>query len=160
MKKARIYKPSKNVMQSGRGKTARWLLEYDSSSERAPESLMGWTQSHDTLTQVRLKFDTLEDATQYAEKNAIAYFVQQPHERIVKPRNYGDNFAYVPPGGPAPIKAVPKAAPEAQEMKAPAKPEEKKALPKKAATKKPVAKKPAAKKAPAKKLRQKPKNKA
>ena len=29
MKKAKIYKPSKTAMQSGRGKTKKWVLKFD-----------------------------------------------------------------------------------------------------------------------------------
>ena len=97
MIKARIYKPSRNAMQSGRGKTKDWVLEYENSTARKPEPLMGWTQSGDTLGQVRLKFDSLEDAQAYAEEQGIYYKVQTPAERKTKPRNYGDNFKYIPP---------------------------------------------------------------
>lgn len=93
---ARIYKPSRNAMQSGRAKTHQWVLEYESSTDKSPEPLMGWTQAGDTLGQVRLKFKTLEDAQQYAEEKGLYYKVQPAHERKVKPRNYGDNFVYRP----------------------------------------------------------------
>ncbi|MCB9984004.1 MAG: ETC complex I subunit [Rhodospirillales bacterium] len=94
---ARIYRPSKNTMQSGRAKTQNWVLEYENTTARRPEPLMGWTGSEDTLGQVRLKFDTLEDATAYAEKNNLYYKVQADSARKLKPRNYGDNFKYIPP---------------------------------------------------------------
>ncbi|MEO5367906.1 MAG: ETC complex I subunit [Magnetococcus sp. WYHC-3] len=97
MIKARIYKPSKSAMQSGRGKSQDWVLEYESASTRRPESLMGWTQSEDTLGQVRLKFATLDDARKYAETKGLYYKVQPEAVRKVKPRNYSDNFRYIPP---------------------------------------------------------------
>ena len=96
--KARIYKPSKSAMQSGFAKTGSWVLEYETTTARIPESLMGWTASGDTLNQVRVRFDTLEEALAFAEKKGIAYTVSMPHTRSVKPRNYGDNFRYIPPG--------------------------------------------------------------
>jgi hypothetical protein len=37
---------------------------------------MGWTGSDDTLTQVRLEFETLEDAIRYAEAQHLAYRVE------------------------------------------------------------------------------------
>ena len=92
MIKAKIYKPTKSTMQSGRGKTDKWLLEYERQAPLGPESLMGWTSSGDTLNQVRLKFDTLEQAIARAQKEGFDYTVQKPHERRVKPRNYSDNF--------------------------------------------------------------------
>lgn len=95
--KVRIFKPSKTAMQSGHGKTDKWVLEYETSSPRVPESLMGWVSSDDTLNQVRLKFSTLKDAEAYAKVKGWDYTVTNPHERRVKPRNYTDNFKYVPP---------------------------------------------------------------
>lgn len=86
-------------MQSGRGKIGQWLLEYETATPRQPEALMGWTASGDTLNQVKLTFDTLEDATGFAEKEGLAYTVMPEHQRRVKPRNYGDNFKYIPPAG-------------------------------------------------------------
>jgi hypothetical protein len=94
--KARISRPDKTATQSGRGRTGEWLLEYEPVTSRAPESLMGWSASGDTTNQVRLKFDTLEEAKSFAEKKGMAYVVGKPHERRVKPRNYGDNFRYIP----------------------------------------------------------------
>ena len=83
-------------MQSGHGHTQQWVVEYETTTPRAPESLMGWTASGDTLNQLRIKFDTLDEATQFADKNGLEYAVQTPHERKLKPRNYGDNFRYIP----------------------------------------------------------------
>ncbi|MBI3440711.1 MAG: ETC complex I subunit, partial [Proteobacteria bacterium] len=54
--KARIFKPAKNAMQSGRASSAKWVLEYELETPRRPEPLMGWTAANDTLNQVRMKF--------------------------------------------------------------------------------------------------------
>ena len=96
MIKARIYKPSKSAMQSGRAKTALWVLEYERKAPLRPEPLMGWTSSGDTMNQVRLKFETLEQAIERAEKEGLEYSVIQPQERRLVPRNYTDNFRYKP----------------------------------------------------------------
>ncbi len=93
--KARIFRPSKTATQSGLGKTEEWVLEYEPCSERKPEPLMGWTASGDTTNQVRMKFTSLDEATTFAERKGLEYSVLQPHQRRVKPRNYGDNFRYV-----------------------------------------------------------------
>jgi|SRR4051794_4397061 len=90
--KVRIYQPSKTPMQSGRGKTHDWLLEYEIETPRRPEPLMGWISSGDTLNQVRLKFETKEDAIAFAERKGWDYSVQEAHARRVRPRNYADNF--------------------------------------------------------------------
>ena len=93
----RIYKPSKTAMQSGRGKIDQWVLEYIPTSGRIPEALMGWISSEDTLNQVKIRFDTLKAAKAFAEENGFDYTIDASHERRVKPRNYGDNFKYIPP---------------------------------------------------------------
>lgn len=90
--KVRIFRPAKSAMQSGRGKTAKWLIEAELESARTPEPLMGWISSEDTLNQLRLKFSSAEEAVNYAEKHGWAYTLDQPQERRVTPRNYGDNF--------------------------------------------------------------------
>ncbi len=96
MKKAKIFKPAKNAMQSGRGKAQEWILEFPRTDKLSPESLMGWTQSGDTLNQIRLKFQTLEEATAYADKQNLDYTVAKESLRAARPRNYGDNFKYIP----------------------------------------------------------------
>ena len=95
--KVRIFQPSKNAMQSGRANTGKWVLEYELETKRQPEHLMGWTSSGDTLNQVRLKFKTADDAVAYAEARGWDYTVLTPQERRVVPRNYVDNFKYIPP---------------------------------------------------------------
>ena len=52
--KVRIYRPAKTAMQSGRGNTRRWLLEFEPGEARRVEPLMGWTSSGDTRRQVRI----------------------------------------------------------------------------------------------------------
>ena len=88
----RIYQPSKTAMQSGRAKTGRWILEYEIETPRRPEPLMGWISSGDTLNQVRLEFDTEEEAVAFAERKGWSASVSKPRERRVRPRNYADNF--------------------------------------------------------------------
>ena len=69
---ARIYKPSRNAMQSGKGKTDHWVLEHEQETRRVADPLMGWTSTADTVTQVKLTFDTLEEAETYARAAAPA----------------------------------------------------------------------------------------
>ena len=89
---ARIFRPAPNAMQSGRGKSKAWVLEHEQASPREIEPLMGYTSSDDTRTQVKLSFDTLEEAESYARRNGIAYRVQQPHLPKVHRNAYPDNF--------------------------------------------------------------------
>ena len=67
---ARIYQPARSAMQSGQGKD-KWMLEYEPEKPREIEPLMGWTSSADMKSQVKLHFDTKEEAIAYAERNGV-----------------------------------------------------------------------------------------
>lgn len=90
---ARIYRPAKNAMQSGKAKTKDWVLEFEPASARKPDPLMGWTQSTDMNGQVRLTFETRDEAVAYAQRHEIAFQLFEPKtpKRIIKA--YADNFA-------------------------------------------------------------------
>lgn len=91
---ARIYRPARTAMQSGTAKTERWLLEYDAERPREIEPLMGWTSSRDMKSQLRLWFDSADEAVAYATRNGIAYRVEQPHEPKRRSMAYADNFKF------------------------------------------------------------------
>lgn len=93
----KIFKPNKNAMQSGRANEKKWCLESESCTDRTPEPLMGWSSANSTQEQIRLKFDSKEEAIAFAEKQGWSYTLSPEHKRQVKPRNYVDNFRYVPP---------------------------------------------------------------
>ena len=80
-------------MQSGTAKSGRWLLEFEPAAQaRSIEPLMGWTSSSDTSAQVKLWFDTREDAVAYAIRNGLAYTVAEPRKATRRPMAYSDNF--------------------------------------------------------------------
>ncbi len=89
---ARIYRPAKNATQSGLGKTRLWRLEYLPEAARSIEPLMGWTSSSDMKSQIKLTFETREEAVAYAERNAIPYRVEEPQEAKRRIASYSDNF--------------------------------------------------------------------
>ncbi|HWA20037.1 MAG TPA: ETC complex I subunit [Devosia sp.] len=89
---ARIYRPSPNAMQSGKGKSKEWVLVHEPATPREIEPLMGYTATTDTRAQIRLTFDTLEAAEAYARKNGIPYTVQPAHTPVPKRSSYPDNF--------------------------------------------------------------------
>ena len=91
---ARIYRPSKTAMQSGRAQTRNWLLEYEPASPRTPDPLMGWSSARDTLNEVRMRFATLDEAVAFAKKHGLDYTISEPHARTPKPKSYADNFRY------------------------------------------------------------------
>ena len=91
MKKAKIYKPSKTAMQSGRRNTKNWLLEFDTLNPGI-NPLMGWESSIDTMSEVKLKFSTKDQAINYAKKNNIDYYVVEPQKSKIIKKSYADNF--------------------------------------------------------------------
>ena len=91
---ARIYSPAKTAMQSGKAKTGRWLLEYDPEQPRRIDPLMGYTSSGDMKSQIRLWFDDKEQAVAYAEREGIAYRVEEPHQPKRRQVSYSDNFRF------------------------------------------------------------------
>ena len=88
----KIYKPSKTAMQSGKGKTKKWLAEYISDIDTSKDSLMGWISSLDTKSQIKIFFETKEQAISWAKKNNYQYFVEEPKQRKIKPKSYASNF--------------------------------------------------------------------
>lgn len=93
---ARIYKPSKTSMSSGRARTKEWVLEFCASEHKVVDPLMGWTGSGDTQTQVKLEFETKDDAISYARKHGLAYEITEDVSRNfnIRPKGYSDNFSY------------------------------------------------------------------
>jgi hypothetical protein len=80
-------------MQSGQAKAQDWVLEFDASLSRSIDPFMGWTSSTDTSGQVRLTFETREDAIAFATREGIPFQVADAKapRRIIKA--YADNFA-------------------------------------------------------------------
>lgn len=91
---ARIFKPSRTAMQSGPAQTKDWVLEYEPEAPREIDPLMGWTSSRDMKSQLRLTFESKEEAIAYAERNGIAYRLLEPQARAPVRKSYSDNFRY------------------------------------------------------------------
>ena len=91
MKKAKIYIPSKSAMQSGKGKSNKWLLEFN-KSKTENDYLMNWVSSNDTQSQVKLFFSSKDEAIAYARKNNINFEVIEPKKNKLIIKSYADNF--------------------------------------------------------------------
>ena len=91
MKRAKIFIPSKTAMQSGRGKTKKWVLAFDSKNTKT-HPLMGWESGEDTMSEVILNFTSKEKAIEYAKKNKIIYQVIEPKKSEFIIKSYSDNF--------------------------------------------------------------------
>ena len=91
MRKAKIYIPNKSPMQSGLGKTDKWILEYE-TNDPTSNPLMGWESSNDTLGELKLEFSSKENALNYAKKMKIDYEIIEPKKRKIVKKSYADNF--------------------------------------------------------------------
>ena len=91
MKKAIIYIPNKNPMQSGNAKNDKWTLEYK-TKDPSKNPLMGWESSSDTFTEIKLEFSSKESAINYAKKKKIDFELIEPKKRKIVKKSYADNF--------------------------------------------------------------------
>jgi hypothetical protein len=91
VKKAKIYIPSKNTMQSGKNFNQHWILEFN-KSYISNDYLMNWNSTNDTQYQVKLNFDSKEEAIAYAKKNNIEFDVIEPKSSKIIIKSYADNF--------------------------------------------------------------------
>lgn len=89
----RIYRPAKTAMQSGKGNTKAWVLEYEPEARKAADPLMGWLGSDDTTQQVRIKFASQDEAVAYAKRKGLDFQVfAEATKKPVPVKNYSDNF--------------------------------------------------------------------
>jgi len=91
MNKAKIYIPTKNSMQSGLGKSDKWIIEFETKNTGI-NPLMGWETSSDTLSELNLEFATKNLAIEYAKKNKIDFEVIEPQKRKTIKKSYAENF--------------------------------------------------------------------
>ena len=91
MKKAIIYIPNKNPMQSGLAKNDKWILEFK-TKDPTRNPLMGWESSSDTLTELKLEFSSKELAINYAKKRKIDFELIDSKKRKTVKKSYADNF--------------------------------------------------------------------
>ena len=78
-------------MQSGNGKTDKWILEYE-TKDPSNNPLMGWESSSDTYTELKLEFSSKELAINYAKKKKIDFEITEPRKRKIVKKSYADNF--------------------------------------------------------------------
>ena len=93
---ARIYKPAKPATQSGRFRTRLWVVEHEPKSRQEADRLIGWVGSDDTEQQLSLRFPSREAAVAYCERRGLAYSVDEPRARTVRPKSYAENFTRRP----------------------------------------------------------------
>ena len=89
---ARIYKPTKTAMQSGKARTKKWLLEFEHDGSRNIDNIMYWTSSEDTCQEIMIYFSNKELAENFAIKNKIPYEIFDPELKKITTQSYADNF--------------------------------------------------------------------
>lgn len=93
-KPVRIYRPARTAMQQGKAKTKKWVVEQAQPEPKSHDPLMGWISSSDTRSQVRLWFDTKEEAIAYCQRHGLVYRVEESKEPVIRPKSYAANFAW------------------------------------------------------------------
>ena len=91
MHKAKIYVPTKTAMQSGKANSKKWILEFETNNNSI-NPLMGWENSRETMSQIKLEFTTKNEAIAYANKNKLNFYVIEPKKRNIIIKSYSDNF--------------------------------------------------------------------
>ena len=78
-------------MQSGLGKTDKWILEFE-IDDPTKNPLMGWESSSDTYSELKLEFSSKDLAINYAKKKKIDFEIIKPKKRKIIKKSYADNF--------------------------------------------------------------------
>ena len=91
---AKIYRPAKNAMQSGKAGAKKWRLEFVLADAPRPDALMGWISGADTNGQVRIDFDDKDAAIAFARTHGIPHQVIDAPEAARQIKSYSDNFAF------------------------------------------------------------------
>ncbi|KAK9246191.1 ETC complex I subunit conserved region-domain-containing protein [Lipomyces tetrasporus] len=100
----RIYQRAKTAMQSGTWETKPWRLDWDidQKSNRWENDMMGWHSSGDYMQATEVKFKSKEDAIRFATNQGWDYYIQEPHKRDFRPKQYATNFLH----SPGPLKHI------------------------------------------------------
>ena len=89
---ARIIEEQRKTTQSGKAKDGRWTLEFERQQPQRPDPLTGWSGSGDTRTQIRITFDSKDEALAYAERKGLTVHLVPAPPVPLKIQAYADNF--------------------------------------------------------------------
>ena len=90
--KYKIFKKSKSAMQSGIKNTKKWYLESMDINERSLNLSFDWSSSKNIEDQIKISFNDLQSAIDFAEKNNLDYEVFVPNQSNQILKSYSDNF--------------------------------------------------------------------
>jgi len=92
-RRARIYKPPKNAMQSGTNDLTHWVLDFE-NRQRWENPTMGWTSSGDPLSNMKLYFIERDDAIAFCSKQGWQYYLEEARDRKPLNKSYAANFSW------------------------------------------------------------------
>lgn len=90
--KARIYCPAKTAMQSGRSKQGLWHIDFMEEKQSFQDPIMGWAGTGQTLSQLKLTFQSADEAASYLQQRGIPYIIEEKREARLQGKSYSDNF--------------------------------------------------------------------
>lgn len=92
MTTVRIYQPSKTAMQSGKSKTKKWRVTFETEDPLSAEPVMGWIQAHDMSQELQLFFPSLDSALRFVTIRGLSYTICNPSLNSPVAKNYAFNF--------------------------------------------------------------------
>ncbi|MCL2567114.1 MAG: ETC complex I subunit [Alphaproteobacteria bacterium] len=93
MRKAIIYAPTRNLMQSGLANKNNWKLVFVKNVDNQQEHLMGWESSFETQSQIVIDFDSKDAAVNYAVKMNLTFEVINPAAHTTEKKDITFNFS-------------------------------------------------------------------
>lgn len=87
---ARIYKSVSSPTQSGQG-TNKWVIEF-THEKMTIDPIMGWASSYDTMHEIKMTFNSEEEAIRFACENNYKFEVIPQHNPKIIKKSYSDNF--------------------------------------------------------------------
>lgn len=91
----RIYKEKKSPVQSSKPQ-GKWILEAVPNVQNSYySSCMHWNASQDSTKQIKIKFDSYEEAAKYAQSQGMritSYVEDDMATKKMKKNSYLDNF--------------------------------------------------------------------
>ena len=87
-----IFQPTKSAMQSGLKNSRKWCISNNDINESYMSSKFCWNGSSNPEKQIKLFFDDLESAINFAKKNNYDYEVLMPNKRSLIKKSYAENF--------------------------------------------------------------------
>lgn len=92
MATARIIEEQRKTTQSGKAKVGRWTMEIERTEAQRADPLTGWAGSGDTETQLRMTFDSKDEALAFAKKKGLDVELIAAPAATLKLQAYADNF--------------------------------------------------------------------